>query len=168
MAWQAPSCSVTAYLTVLGLLEPESLEQREKRAIPGIEQHYSITRTGRVWSVARQAFLKSPHDVLLMVDDDQIYAKTPLLVAITWLSADERAAIRLEFDATSRERWLSYCVGAAAAHGVGYPAMQWVGLLPESAFRPVVPMHERFGQVLPEPEPGAWSALGGWGDVVDR
>jgi hypothetical protein len=156
------------FITVQGLLEPEPLEQRDRKPIPGIEAFHAVTRTGRVWSVERTAFLKSTHDVLLLVGADQIYAKTPLLVAMTWLDVATREAMRAECASMPASRWLAHCVTAAAAHGVGYPAMQWVGLLAESAFAPITLSHDRFGQVLPEPAPGAWNAQAGWGDAELR
>lgn len=139
------------YITVRGVLEPKLLADRERKPVPGLEDRYEVTRTGNVWSKLKNKWLVGWLEVLLHVDGQKVYAKGNYLVAITWLTEEEREEIRAVKVSTPEGQWRKASVELAKKYRVSSYAIEWVGIMPAEEFHAVEVVKQRYGQILPEP-----------------
>lgn len=124
-------------LTIQGVIEPKALGARRRKPVPGLEDRFQVTRTGRVWSLKKNDWMKEGTEVLMTIGGKKVFAKTNYLVAITWLTEAQREEIRGICKQTPRDLWFARCKELAPVFSVGSYAISWVGLMAASEFHAV-------------------------------
>lgn len=79
------------------LAEPHRREDRERRAIAGLEGSYEVTRTGLIWSLGQEDWVEPATSwpfVKLVHNDSLLDLNLVEILALSWLSPQQRAALR--------------------------------------------------------------------------
>jgi hypothetical protein len=146
---QARAAQSDKFIDLHGIKEPKLLKKRVRRPVPGMQNLYEVTRTGRVWSSHKMDFMVDSSasirpGVTMTVRGQRIYARHDFLASLAWLTPDQRADIRARSAAVTAD-----VVSLAKEFDVGSYAVRAVIQFAETLFSDVVVIKQQGPQYVP-------------------